>query len=193
MKAGSGFSIATFLKNSMDNKESANINIRLWSDGDLALLMRLMGDPVMTEHLGGPESAEKISQRHERYCQSSISEKDPMFVIILEPEMIPAGSIGYWKKDWQGETVWETGWSVLPEFQGNGIATRAVALVVGHARKERKYRFIHAFPSVDNAPSNAVCLKAGFVFQGTGNFEYPPGNIMRCNDWRLDLFADHFS
>lgn len=174
----------------MNDKEQAIISIRLWSEGDLALLMRLMGDPVMTDHLGGPESPEKIRERHKRYCQSSISGKDLMFVITLEPEMISVGSIGYWEKMWQGETVWETGWSILPEFQGYGIATKAAALIVERARAERKYRFIHAFPSVDNPPSNAVCRKAGFVFRAEANFEYPPGNIMRCNDWRFDLFAD---
>ena len=51
-------------------------------------------------------------------------------------------------------------------------------------------RFVHAFPSVDNAPSNAVCRKTGFVLLGDYEFEYPPGSFMRCNDWRLDLLAD---
>jgi hypothetical protein len=30
----------------------------------------------------------------------------------------------------------------------------------------------------------------GFTFQGEIDFAYPPGNFMRCNDWRLDLFGD---
>jgi RimJ/RimL family protein N-acetyltransferase len=173
----------------MIDKKQIDVSIRPWSDGDLPLLMRLMGDPVMMEHLGGPESPEKIQQRHERYCQSSASGKDAMFVIILEPQMVAAGSIGYWEKEWQGETVWETGWSILPEFQGYGIATKATALIVERSRMENRFRFLHAFPSIDNAPSNAVCRKAGFILQKEANFEYPPGNIMRCNDWRLDLFA----
>ena len=113
-----------------------------------------------------------------------------MFVVVLGPEKIAAGSTGYWEKEWKGQSVWETGWSILPEFQGNGIAARATALVVERARREGKYRFIHAYPSIDNAASNAICRKAGFIFQEEVNFEYPPGNIMRCNDWSLDLFAD---
>jgi hypothetical protein len=31
------------------------VNIRPWSDGDLHLLERLLGDPAMNVHLGGPE------------------------------------------------------------------------------------------------------------------------------------------
>ncbi len=181
----------TTWKNCMEIRyKKSNVNIRLWADYDLSLLERLMGDPAMTEHLGGPESSEKIRKRHARYCQDSISGKDPMFAVVLEPGNIAVGSIGYWEKEWQGQSVWETGWSILPEFQGNDIASRATALVVERARKEGKYRFLHAYPSTDNAASNAICRKAGFIFQGVFDFEYPPGNIMRCNDWDLDLFAE---
>ena len=173
----------------MNDNNLVTIDLRPWSDIDLPLLERLMGDPAMTEHLGGPETLEKIRERHERYCQSSASGKYPMFVIALGMEKIAAGSIGYWEKEWQGQFIWETGWSILPEFQGQGIATRATTLILERARAQQKHRFIHAFPSADNAPSNAICRKAGFIFHEEVNFEYPRGKIMRCNDWYLDLFS----
>jgi RimJ/RimL family protein N-acetyltransferase len=161
------------------------IDIRPWSNEDLPLLERLMGDPAMTEHLGGPETPEKIRERHERYCQGR--DAGEMFAIIADPGRVAAGSVGYWEREWQGQQVWETGWSVLPEFQGQGIATQATHLVADKARTEGKHRFMHAFPSVDNGASNAICRKAGFELQGEYDFEYPPGHPMRCNDWRLDL------
>jgi len=43
---------------------SATVILEPWGSGDLPLLERLMGDPRMTEHLGGPESPEKIAERH---------------------------------------------------------------------------------------------------------------------------------
>jgi RimJ/RimL family protein N-acetyltransferase len=168
--------------------QTIDVAIRPWSEGDLPLLERLMGDPVMTEHLGGPETPEKIRRRHERYCLSGDSAR--MFVIVVGREQVAAGSVGYWEKEWRGLQVWETGWSVLPEFQGQGVATRATVPVAERARAQVKHRFIQAFPSVSNAASNAICRKAGFTLQETVDFEYPPGNLMRCNDWRLDLFAD---
>lgn len=164
------------------------VDIRPWASDDLSLLQRLMGDPDMTEHLGGTETPEKILSRHEGYWRSSASAKDSMFVIVVGPEKISAGSIGYWERDWQGQTVLETGWSVLPEFQGLGIAGKATAILLKRVRANGEHRFIHAFPSVDNQPSNAICRKAGFTLQAAINFEYPPGNFMRCNDWRYDLF-----
>jgi hypothetical protein len=32
-----------------------------------------------------------------------------------------------------------------------------------------------------------VCRKAGFSLVGECDFEYPPGNLLRSNDWCLDL------
>jgi RimJ/RimL family protein N-acetyltransferase len=174
----------------MNVEKPTYVDIRPWSEKDLPLLMRLRGDPAMNLHLGGPESPEKIRERQERYFKSSLTGINPMFVIVIGPEKTPAGSIGFWENDWHGEKIWETGWSVLPEFQGQGVAYRATRIVVERARATGSHRFLHAFPSVNNAPSNAICRKAGLTLLGEVDFEFPPGHIMRCNDWSLDLFAD---
>jgi len=79
---------------------------------------------------------------------------------------------------------------VIPAFQGRGIAGAGTALVIEMAHSERTHRFMYAYPSVDNPPSNAICRKLGFTLLEAEEFEYPPGNRMRCNVWRLDLFAD---
>jgi RimJ/RimL family protein N-acetyltransferase len=175
----------------VSGKSRTDVDLRPWSDGDLPLLERLMGDPAMTEHLGGPEATAKIRERHERYLRLGDSGKGRMFVIVVGPQRLAAGSVGYWEKEWRGQRVWEIGWSVLPDFQGQGVATRATAAAVERARAEGPHRFIHAFPSVDNGPSNAICRKVGFTLQAEDAFEYPPGSghVMRCNDWRLDLPA----
>jgi RimJ/RimL family protein N-acetyltransferase len=54
------------------------------------------------------------------------------------------------------------GWNVLPPFQGRGIASRAVTMAAAQAAADGKHRYLHAYPSVDNPASNAVCRKAGF-------------------------------
>jgi hypothetical protein len=69
----------------------------------------------MNIHLGGPEAPKKIRERQERYYRTSQEGINQLFVIVAGSERVPAGSIGYWEKNWQGETIWETGWSVLPE------------------------------------------------------------------------------
>jgi RimJ/RimL family protein N-acetyltransferase len=148
-----------------------------------------MGDPEMTRYLGGPESADKIADRQQRYLKIADAGTGRMFAIVIGPSGRGVGSVGYWDKEWQGLSVYEIGWSVIPAFQGGGIASRATAAAIERARSDRKHRFMLAYPGVDNAASNAICRKLGFTFLGAEDFEYPPGHRMRCNDWRLDLRA----
>jgi RimJ/RimL family protein N-acetyltransferase len=99
------------------------------------------------------------------------------------------GSVGFWTKDWQGDLIYEIGWMVVPEFQGRGIAVAATGQAIEMARRDNMHRYMHAFPNVDNTPSNAICEKLGFQCRGACQFEYPKGHLMSCNDWRIDLRA----
>lgn len=135
------------------------------------------------EHLGGPESPEKIADRQRRYERSGSRQ----FKIVDGATGAGVGWVGYWGREWRAERVYEIGWSVIPTFQGRGIAGSATRLVIEIAKTERSRRFLHAYPSVDNAASNAICRKLGFALSGPCDFEYPRGSIMRCNDWYFDL------
>lgn len=165
------------------------IRIEVWGPEDLPLLRKTMGDPAMTEHLGGPEREEKLVARHAKYQRAGTDDSGRMFKIVWAETGEGVGSVGYWERDWQGDQVYETGWSVIPEFQGRGIAREAAALAIDAARADGKHRFLHAFPNINNDPSNAICRKLGFELRGECEFEFPPGNFMRCNDWRYDLIG----
>ena len=158
-----------------------------WSDEDLPLLQKLLGDAEMTEHLGGPESDEQILRRHQRYLRLPEDGTDHMFRVVWAPTDENVGSVGYWRKTWREQSVYEIGWLVLPGYQGRGIATKAALAAIGHAGREPKYQFMHAFPSVENPASNAICRKLGFTLMEECQFEYPPGRLMIVNDWRLDI------
>lgn len=174
----------------MEEKTPIEIALRPWNIDDLPLLERTLGDPAMTVYLGGPESPEQLRARNEKYARIGETGTGQMFVILAGPERKAAGSVGFWETEEKGQTVWETGWSVVPEWQGHGIAARATIEAAKIARVEGKHRFFHAFPRTDNGPSNSVCRRVGFIFGGELDFEYPKGNPIRCNDWYLDLFAD---
>jgi len=169
------------------------VHIAPWSAGDDALLQKLMGDPEMTAHLGGPETPLQIADRQSRYEGLADSGRGRMFKIVDGATARPIGSVGYWERTWRGDRVYEIGWSVLPAFQGRGAAVMATAQAIAFARADRGHRFLHAFPSVDNPPSNAICRKLGFALVEECDFEYPEGSLMRCNDWRLDLLPSSAS
>jgi RimJ/RimL family protein N-acetyltransferase len=163
-----------------------NVHLEPWEDGDEPLLHKLLGDPAMMEHLGGAESAEKIAERHQRYVK--MPEGEAMFKIVND-DGEAVGSVGYWDNNHHDERVYETGWFVLPAFQGRGIAVAATKQAIERAAAEGRNRFMHAFPNVTNPASNAICRKLGFELVEEGmEFEYPKGNHIRCNDWRLELY-----
>ena len=108
-------------------------------------------------------------------------------MIIIGTKKNPVGTVGYWERDEAEQKVWEIGWSVLPEYQKRGIATTATRLLVDFLTKLKSHRYVFAYPSVDNYPSNAICRKLGFTLIEEKDFEYPPGNILHCNIWRFDL------
>lgn len=159
------------------------VRLEPWGPDDLALVEQLMGDPAMTEFLGGPESPGKLADRQRRYAEPGSG----MFKIVHAETGEGIGSVGFWQREWRGQTVYETGWSVIPAFQGRGIAVEATRQAIDVARSNGGHRYMHAFPKVQNAASNAICRKLGFELLGEDDLEYPPGHPIRCNDWRLDL------
>jgi RimJ/RimL family protein N-acetyltransferase len=167
---------------------TSEVRLEPWGAGDFALLERLNA-PEMTEHLGGPESPEKLADRQARYERLWESGNDRMFKIVIAATGEAVGSVGYWERSWRDEQVYEMGWSVLPAFQSRGIAAAATAQAIARARADGRHRFVHAFPGVDNPPSNGLCRKLGFTLIEESDFEYPRGHLMCCNDWRLDLLA----
>ena len=155
------------------------VRLEHWAAGDLPLLTALLGDPAMMMYLGGPESPEQLARRQERYESLPNAYK-----IVVDDE--PVGWVGYWEHH---EDAYEVGWSVIPAAQGRGYATAAMLLLLDLIRAEGDRRYVHASPSVENGPSNAVCRKLGFTLLESLEIEYPKGHFMQCNDWRLDLRA----
>ena len=161
--------------------------LKPWTVEDLPLIQQLMSDPDVMAHLGGPETPEQIERRNKRYAYLAENGIDRMFKIGLASNSEPVGKIGYWKKNWRDQLVYEMGWMVLPAYHGRGIATKAGQAVIEILRKEKRFPYVHAFPSVSNPASNAICRKLGFSLMEECQFEYPPGHSMTVNDWRLDL------
>ncbi|MGN8026683.1 GNAT family N-acetyltransferase [Microbacterium sp. 22242] len=158
------------------------VTLRPWHDDDRPLLDRF-NSPEMTAHLVGPETEEELEKRHRRYLRTDL----PGRMLVICADGVAVGSIGYWENDEDADAVvWETGWSVLPEFQGRGYAGSALEALIEIVRADGRHAEIHAYPAVDNAPSNALCRRAGFSLRRTRPFAFRGTEIL-SNDWALAL------
>src|SRR5437868_10711045 len=119
------------------------ITLKPWSEADLAVL-EACNTPEEKKYLGGPESPKRLLKRNSDYAHHTVAGETRMFCIDFEDKQ--AGSIGYWEKQWHGETVYETGWAVMPQFQGRGIAGQATAALIALLTPEARHRYLHAFP-----------------------------------------------
>ena len=134
--------------------DQSTVRIKPWGEGDLPLLKKLLGDPAMTEHLGGPESDEQLIKRQARFERLTESGNGRMFKIVHEATGEAVGSVGYWDSTYQGEDMYEMGWSVLPAFQGQGIASAAVTQALVIAQADGRHRFLQSLWPRSRFPEN---------------------------------------
>jgi RimJ/RimL family protein N-acetyltransferase len=165
------------------------VELVTYTDGDIALTEAIECNSEMMSTLGGPVPRDDIPRVHRMRLDGIANGDTWWFVIVPEPNGPAAGTIGIWKTDWRGTAIHEVGWMVLPEFQGRGLASAALAELITRGQAEPGCERLHAFPSTDNAPSNALCRKFGFenTEQVEVKFRDRP---LRCNHWELDVSAD---
>jgi RimJ/RimL family protein N-acetyltransferase len=155
-----------------------------WNEEHFPVL-RACNTGEMTRHLGRAETNDELLERHARYLRCDESTQDAMFAILADGEAVC--SIGFWPVQHDGEPVLETGWSVVPSWQRQGVARQALRLCISEARRVAKARRrLFAYPSRDNVASNALCRSAGFVEIGERDFEFRE-HTLRTKIWVLEL------
>jgi RimJ/RimL family protein N-acetyltransferase len=163
------------------------MELRPLTAGDADVYERIYTEPVMWAELGGVREQD-MAEKLERDVR--LVEEDRHWVlVIVTDEGEPAGTVAVWDHEWNGETIDEIGWMVLPEFQGRGLASWAVGAALERARAEDRWPVLHAFPGVTNGPSNAICRKAGFTLVEAIAYEFR-GNVLHTNHWVLDRRAE---
>ncbi len=162
--------------------------------GDVPTYVRMRCDPVMMAELGGPLPREGIEAK----VAADVAQcaRDACWVSMIVPDEdrpeAVAGTVTLWRHEPEdGEAgdgpdglVSEIGWMVLPEFQGRGIGSGAVALVLERARADGRWGLVHAYPGLGNAGSNGICRKLGFTLLGEQDVEFA-GRVLRTCHWTV--------
>ena len=158
------------------------VRLRDVREDDVDVYVRMRCDPVMMAELGGPLPAEGMTDKVRRDVATVAAGEG--LVCMVEVDGQVAGSVVLWTND-QDPPVSETGWMVLPEWQGQGIGKEAMRQLLARARAEGRWGTIYASPGVTNAASNAMCRSLGFTLQGQEEVDFA-GRILAVNIWRLD-------
>jgi RimJ/RimL family protein N-acetyltransferase len=156
------------------------VELRPLTRNDLRFYERIYTDPRMWAELGGVREQD-MAAKLERDVASVEADRHWVLVIVTCDDT-PAGTVSLWDHEWEGETIDEIGWMVLPEHQGRGLAGAAVAEALRRADEATRWRVLHAFPATTKAPSNALCRKHGFALRGPIDYGYE-GRILRVNHW----------
>jgi RimJ/RimL family protein N-acetyltransferase len=164
--------------------QGARLSLLPWDDTGIALL-RACNTPDQKLHLGGPETEEKLVERQSRYLTYHRPGEVEMLRITADGEV--AGSVGYWEISRDGGMAYETGWAILPDYQGRGLGASATRSLMEHLKPIAVYRYVFAFPTPGNPGSNGICRSVGFELMGIEEAEYPKGVWSPHNVWRLDL------
>lgn len=165
------------------------MDLRNLLDDDL-WIYEAQNSPEMMAHLGGPRPMEGMAEKLRR--DVAATEADECWILVIVPDDDPttaAGTVAVWSHEEHEHPIDEIGWMVLPHYQGRGVGTSAVGAVLDRACATGRWEVLHAFPSVSNPASNAICRKAGFEKLGELDFplHWAPDKVLRCNHWRVDL------
>ena len=155
------------------------------TEEDHALTLALETDPEVMSELGGAHTPEHVATVHRRRA-NELGPDEWWLKIVPEAGGPAVGTIGVWAAEHEGEKIYEVGWMVLPAYQGRGIASGALAMLIERTREAGIFGTLHAFPGVSNVPSNALCRKLGFTERGEVDVLYTD-RPLRVRHWVLEL------
>jgi RimJ/RimL family protein N-acetyltransferase len=169
-----------------------HVRLRNVEQGDVGAYVRMRCDPVMMAELGGPLPRDGIEEKVARDARAAAAGESWIKMIVPDdagPDVV-AGSVTLWSHEVDGpEPITEIGWMVLPEFQGRGLAKRAVRMLLELARDDGRWGLVHAFPATTNSPSNGICRSLGFRLAGERDVTFA-GRVLRSNHWVINPASD---
>ena len=141
------------------------LNLRRYCPEDAEPLFRRLGtDPAMFQYSGwNPYATLEMAQETVRRFIESY-EDDHSYSWVMDVDGVLVGTIGAY--DYKERQI-EVGFSVVPAWQGRGMATEALRKVLAYLTENEGISCVTAWCAAENAGSQNVLEKAGMRFVRT--------------------------
>lgn len=140
---------------------------------DWPLFVDVLSRPSMTRWLrpAGPPDADTAARDGQatarRFAENWAS--DGVGPRLWRLGARPVGYAGLRRSQLDGRMAWEALWGVLPDYQGRGFATEAMAAVL--AEEAEAAGLVLAWTLPENAASRRVMEKLGMTFEGRADWK----------------------
>lgn len=143
---------------------SSRLQFRPLSESDVNEVFELRSDPVIMQYIPRPMAKTKDDAlEHIRSVQSIIDNNQGInWGLTLKEDNKLIGIIGFYRMQPENFRC-ELGYILLPEFQNKGYISEAIKTVLHYAFEILNFHSVEAIIDPDNAASERVLLKNGFV------------------------------
>jgi RimJ/RimL family protein N-acetyltransferase len=100
------------------------MRLEMMTPEDVDLRLRTETDPVMMGELGGPRPPDDIERAHAKSLALAVEGRCWPLKVIPDGSSSAVGEVTVFESSHEGETIYEIGWMVLPEFQNRGSPAR---------------------------------------------------------------------
>jgi [ribosomal protein S5]-alanine N-acetyltransferase len=146
---------------------SKRLFLRQITDADIEEVFALRSNPELMLYIPRPVAKNKQDALdHIKMIQNMVDKSEGInWAITLKdsPKMI--GIIGHYRIKWEHFRS-EIGYMILPEYQGKGLVTEAVGLMIDYGFQQMKMHSLEAIIDPDNLASAKVLEKNKFVKEG---------------------------
>jgi RimJ/RimL family protein N-acetyltransferase len=162
--------------------ETGRLVLRTEVEGDRAVWLEHMNTQQVMEHLGGPQSPEKVAEGFEKMAAAHAAGEVPFLLVALKDDGTLIGKCGLATiatpsapAELQGQV--QVGWTLRADCWGHGYAGEAAEAALGLAFGRYALGTVYGQTSESNAPSWRLIERLGMVRRGELDYDdpdYPP-------------------
>lgn len=161
------------MRHEADTLESERLMVRRFTLDDLELLARLLADPEVTLHLGGPKDRAG-AEATLRTRALDYYDQHPGLGMWATVERASGRAVGFHVLNHiHGEQDIQVGYALFRDAWGQGYATEMSVRLMRYGFDGLALPQICAITNLENTASQRVLLKAGLVRRGERTFTHP--------------------